>query len=170
MSNFFGFIVCTVIALGAVAALFRVGINDGDALGDAIVRVRLMRAPHPDGMLLFAELEVDNQNDSPVMVSARVCRASTPALLFIEPHGRRTAIRHRDRLGAFELLGAVDGRGAARFLLPAEAADSPRARALRVTAVVDQVGRRTRVITTVVRVSRALDAVLPGAGQIVPGR
>jgi hypothetical protein len=167
MSNLIGFFICTVLTLGSVAALFRVGLRDGDALGDALVRVRAMRLATDAETLLYAEIEVDNQNDSPVMVTARVRPASVLALLFVEPHLRRTAMSHRRRLAGAELLGAVDGRGVRRFLLPAEAAHR---RALRVTTIVDQVGGRTRVITSTVRVARALDGVLPPVGSVVPRR
>lgn len=168
MSSLFGFLICTLIALGAAAALFRVGINDGDVCGDARVRVRLLRVPAPERATFYAEIEVDNQNESPIVVSARVRAASVLTLLFIEPHTRRTALTHSNRLARGELLGAVDGRASKRFLLPSKVVGSPRA--LRVTAVVDQAGRRTRVVTTIARVSGALDGVLPAASDLLPGR
>lgn len=167
MSNVIGFLVCTLLSLGTVVALFRIGMRDGDVFGDALVRVRAMRLASDGGTTLYAEIEIDNQNDSPVMVTARVRPASVLTLLLIEPHSRRTALAHRDRLAGAELLGAVDGRGVRRFLLPAPVDGL---RALRVTAIVDQVGGRTRVVTTIVRVSRALDGVLPGVRNVIPRR
>ena len=167
MSNLIGFFGCTLSSLAILAILILLGFRDGDMFGDALVRIRLVRAPVGDDRRLFAEIEVDNQNDSPAMVSASARRASAAALFFGDEHARRTAITHRDRLVGHELLGAVDGRGTKRFLLPVDSAAS--GRALRVTTVVDQVGRRTRVITTAVRVASALDGVLPGSA-VVPGR
>lgn len=180
MSNLIGFFVCAVLSLATVAALFRVGIQDGDLPGDALVRTRLLRtagqergaaaAGVPRGAL-SAEIDIDNPGESPIMASARVRAASVFALLFVEPGGRRTARAHRDRLAGYELLGAVDAHGAARFLVPAELPGWVRPpRALRVTVVVDQVGRRTRVITSTLRVNRALDGVLPAASDAVTGR
>jgi hypothetical protein len=166
VSNLIGFIICTVLSLGTIAALFRVGLRDGDVFGDALVRVRAMRLATEGGTTLYAEVEVDNQNDSPVMVTGRVRQASVLTLLFVEPHVRRTAMSHRRGLAGAELLGAVEGRGVRRFLLPAPAD----CRTLRVTTIVDQVGGRTRVVTSTVRVSRALDGVLPAVRSSVPRR
>ena len=167
MNNVIGFLVCTVLALGTIAVLFRIGMRDGDVFGDALVRVRPMRLAAEGGSTLYAEIEIDNQNDSSVMVTARVRPASLVALFFVDSVTRRTALAHRDRLAGLELLGAVEGRGVKRFLLAAPTGD---VRALRVTTIVDQVGGRTRVVTTNVRVSRALDGVLPGVRSVVPRR
>jgi hypothetical protein len=167
VSDFIGFLVCTVLSLGTIVALFRVGLRDGDVFGDALVRVRPLRLASGGGTMLYAEIEIDNQNDSPVMVRARLRPASALTLFFVEPVGRRTALTHRDRPAGAELLGAVDGRGVRRFLLPAPSAG---VRALRVTAIVDQVGGRTRVVTTTVRVSHALDGVLPVVRDVTPRR
>jgi hypothetical protein len=168
MSNLIGFLFCTLSALAILAILIVMGFRDGDAFGDALVRVRLLRASLGEGWRLYAELEIDNQNDSPVMVAARLRQASALTLFFGSSGARRTALAHRDRLADFELLGAVDGRDVKRFLVPADHAAA--ARALRVTAIVDQVGRRTRVVTTTLLVSHALDGVLPGGRSVVPGR
>lgn len=174
MTPYIGFFACTGLAIASFLALVALGFRDGDLWSDAVVRVRLMRgarSEHPEQACepmrpaLYAELAVDNQSDSPVMVSARVRRASALTMLFDGPHARRTALVHRRGLDGVELLGAVDGRASQRFLVPVEHRG---ARTLRVTAVVDQVARRTRVITTTVRVSRALDGVLPGAAVPEP--
>lgn len=167
MSTVIGFLVCTTLALGTIAVLVRIGMRDGDVFGDALVRVRPIRLAGGVGATLFAELEIDNQNDSPVMVTARVRPASLVALFFVDSVTRRTALAHRHRLAGLELLGAVEGRGVKRFLL---AAPTGEVRALRVTAIVDQVGGRTRVVTTNVRVSRALDGVLPVVRSLSPRR
>ena len=165
MSDLFGFFLSTLLALGAVAALFRVGVNDGDRFGDARVDIRLIRTAAEGA--LFAEVVIDNQNDSPVVVSARARAASLAAVMMLDAQTRRTALRHRDRLDD-ELLGAVEGRARCRFLLPLAATAGTRA--LRVTAIVDQVGGRTRLVTATVVVARAESDAASARRGLVPGR
>lgn len=149
-----GSLVCFALAIAAFIVLLMLGWRDGDRFGDARVRVRLLAGEQADdGRRRYAEVEVDNGNDSPVMVSARARRASALALIFVSAHAHRTAMAHRDRLDRLELLGAVDGRERHRFLLPLAAAEAD-ASAVRVTAVVNQVGRRTRILSFTMRVSR----------------
>jgi hypothetical protein len=166
VSDLFGFFLSTLLALGAVAALFRVGVNDGDRFGDARVDIRLIRTAAEGA--LFAEVVIDNQNDSPVVVSARARAASLAAVVMLDAQTRRTALRHRDCLDDDELLGAVEGRARCRFLLPLAATAGTRA--LRVTAIVDQVGGRTRLVTATVVVARAESDAAPARRGLVPGR
>ncbi|MFC4242101.1 hypothetical protein ACFOYW_01845 [Gryllotalpicola reticulitermitis] len=153
MSVYFGLITAVVFSIISAIVVAALGFRDGDRAGDARVTVR---AVHPGGDVpaRCAEIEVDNRHESPVVVSARSCRASALMLVFASPNSRRTAITHRRGLDGIELLGAVEGHGIRRYVLPVENARG----ATRVTVFVDQVARRTRVTTATLRPARSVSA------------
>ncbi|HEY0246864.1 MAG TPA: hypothetical protein VGC45_01265 [Gryllotalpicola sp.] len=176
MSAYIGLVVGALILAGVLTPLIRPRHRDSELFGDALVRVRLFRTESPEEPWLYAEIEIDNQNDSPVMVSARARTTSLLTLFFATARTRRTALVRRrrggaerldaagghggtrrhstgQRHGAVELLGAVDGRAVRRFVLPVA---EPAPHAVRVTTVVDQVAQRTRIIGMTLRVTRAL--------------
>lgn len=165
MGVFFGLIAAVVFSVLAAVATTVLGYRDGHHPGDARVVVRAVPG-HPAsgqaapghtatpevqtaGAAVFAEILIENGHDSPVMVSARCRRASALALALASPSAQRTALAHRRRLDGVQLLGAVDGRASHRYLLPLDGAHA----ATRVTVVVDQVARRTRITTAMLRAS-----------------
>lgn len=148
----FGLIAAVVFAIVAALITAALGFRDGVRPGDARVSVRALSADEGEGLSgRFAEITIRNGHDSPVVVSARARRASVLSLLVAAPHAHRTAFTHRRHLGDVEVLGAVDGRGAHRYLLPLDRAHA----ASRVTVLVDQAARRTRVTTATLRASAA---------------
>lgn len=161
MSVYFGLVAATILSIVVAIGFAALGFRDGDRPGDARVTVRAIRAAqaaqaHPDGLApgaaVFAEIVVDNRHDSAVMVSAQTRPASVLALPFVASGGRRTALTHRRRLDGVELLGAVDGRGIRRYLLPLTQTHG----AVRVTVSVDQLALRTRLVSATLLPGRAL--------------
>ena len=156
MSVVFGLVtavVCSIIAAVVTAAL---GFRNGDRPGDARVTVRSVAAAAAAAAETvaagpFAEITIENAHDTPVIAWAHMRGASVLALVFAAPRAQRTAFTHRRALDGVELLGAVDGRGIRRYLLPLDGART----ATKVTVVVDQVARRTRVTTATLRASAA---------------
>jgi hypothetical protein len=144
VSVLFGLIAAVVCAIVAALVTMALGFRDGDRPGDARVTARRVI---DDAATAFAEIVVENAHDSPVLVSARSRRASVFALA--APYAQRTAFTHRRRLDGVELLGAVEGQGIRRYLLPIDGAQA----ATTVTVVVDQAARRTRITTATLRAS-----------------
>ena len=145
-----GLIVTIVVVGFIVRALLR-----GDArFGDAVVRARLIRMDGDGVQNVFAEIVVDNQNDSSAAVSARVRATSPLTALFDVARIRRTSPAARRPSSGFETLAEIDGRAQRVYLLPVAAS---RPRAIRISVDVHQVGNRMlRTSTTrLVRPARA---------------
>ena len=145
-----GLIVTIVVVGFIVRALLR-----GDArFGDAVVRARLIRMDGDGVQNLFAEVAVDNQNDSSAAVSARVKVTSPLTALFDVARIRRTSPEARRASSGFETLGEIDGRAQRVYLLPVAGS---RPRAVRISVDIHRVGNQTlRTSTTrLVRPARA---------------
>jgi hypothetical protein len=104
MISAIGNLLLAAVATAALLALVAFGFRSGDRFGDAKVRVRAVRVPWPGSgpwqgggaecSAVHAEIRIDNQNDSPAVVSTR------------------------DGAWCLHLLGMVDGRAEHRFLIP----------------------------------------------------
>jgi len=157
VSVLFGLVTAVIASIAAAGVVAMLGFRDGDRPGDARVTVRVVRGDGGAVAGPCAEIVVDNRHDSPVLVSARARRASVLALVFAAPLAQHTALTHRRRLGGVDVLGAVDGCGIRRYLLPLR----PGRSATKVTVFVDQVARRTRVATATLRLGGSLPGPLP---------
>lgn len=102
MISAIGNLLLAAVATAALLALVAFGFRGGDRFGDAQVRVRAVRMPWagPGGQQgavctdFHADIRIDNQNDSPALVSTR------------------------DAAGGLHPFGMVDGREEQRFLIP----------------------------------------------------
>jgi len=155
MGVLFGLVAAVICSVIAAAITLVLGFRDGDHPGDARVTVRgVVHAGADNGAdcadtEAFAEILIENGHETPVMVSARSRRASVLALALAAPQAQRTALTHRRGLDRIELLGAVEGQGARRYLLPLDRAHT----ATKVTVFVDQFAHRTRITTATLRAS-----------------
>lgn len=144
-------LIITIAVLGLIA---RVLLRGGAQFGDAVVRARLVRVDADGVQNLFAEIVVDNQNDSSATVSAQVRATSPLTAPFEVARIRRTGPAALGASGGFETFGEIRGRAQQTYLLPVRAA---RPRAVRISVNIRQVGNRTQHLsmTRVVRPTRA---------------
>lgn len=138
LATLFGF----PLMLAALAWLLRRAARDGAKLGDALPTIRLLRQGAGP---IFAEVTIDNQNDSAAsaIVSARpAARLSRLASGEVAHRTRRTPTTHPDAV-------EVGGREVRTWLVPVDAPAAHAVRAVRVTVRIDQVEARTRIVSRV---------------------
>jgi len=144
MISAIGNLLLAAVATAALLALVAFGFRSGDRFGDAKVRVRAVRVPWPgsgpwqgggaDCSAVHAEIRIDNQNDSPAVVSTR------------------------DTAWCLHLLGMVEGREDQRFLVPLGVTGG----VARLTVVVQHNASQTRVHRLRLRVPRLEPAAETG--------
>lgn len=140
-----------LIALAALGLVWK-AFRDGDRAEDATARMDLVWRSSPDRQpMLFAAITVRNPCGTTAIVSARARTASRLMAALSPGHDRRTVLLHRRRLGGYEILGAVAPAVEHTWLFPIHVGPTP---ALRVVVMVDQGGRRTRMMTNLYRIHR----------------
>ena len=157
-----GFLIAAAAVIVVLAWLVVAGFRDGDEPADARVSATLARSGQPDETRPVVIATVRNPSACPVLVGLSVRRSLTAGTLSARVPWRTAGRGYL--AGAQDTAGIVPPGESATLRVPVRQPG----RRYRLVAVIGQSGRRLRVLTVPVTVSRVMESAVMEENRRVP--